>query len=116
MAEPYTDEELASGRVVVVLDEFLPPEAKERMRDWLWRLVATLDRLRAERDAAFVDARYLADCALKLDRAHGLIETTFEAGKAALRQALEEIVDLERIERICIRRATQCEIEEDHDG
>jgi hypothetical protein len=52
MAEPWTDDDILSGRVMLLLSEAPTPADAERIREFMGRLVPTLLRLRGERDEA----------------------------------------------------------------
>jgi hypothetical protein len=48
MAEPWTDDDILSGRVMLLLSEAPTPADAERVREFMGRLVPTLLRLRGE--------------------------------------------------------------------
>jgi hypothetical protein len=97
VSEPYSDEELA---------EYLARVERygEVMRiDGADKLHATFARLQRERDAAIADARFLADCARKLNDGDDLVGSAVEVGITALRSRLDALFDARQLEQVVAR-------------
>jgi len=94
MAEPYSDEEL-----LAYVDRQGLDAACQHYR-YLGNMIRRLQR---ERDAAIADARFLADCACKLNDGDQLIEHAVDAGLTALRERLDGLFSATQLEQVVAR-------------